>query len=242
MSGALQIRHRPSARRQWLLAIIAAAALVAGGVGVYELGVRHAGHQRAEVAQERRTWHRERTELERANRTLRERITLLETSREIDRGAYREVEASLAELEATLQAQAEELQFYRGIVSPEDRVAGLRLERAEIRPGAGEGRFVVRLVVVQALRQVDRQEGDISLVLHGRDADGERSIDLAEWPADETHSVDLGFSFRYFQQLEWEFRLPSAFVPSQLRVELRPAGRDAVPLEQDVDWPGEGMN
>lgn len=222
--------------------LIAAAAVVGGGVGVYELGVRHAGHQRAEVAQERRVWSRERSEFERANRALRERITLLETSREIDRRAYREVEASLAALEATLQAQAEELQFYRGIISPEERVPGLRLDRAEIRPGTGDGRFVVRLVVFQALSQVGRQEGDIRLVVHGHDAEGERIINLAEWPADEAGSVDLRFSFRYFQQFEWEFRLPSAFVPSRLRVELRPARQGAVPLEQDVDWPREGVS
>ncbi len=221
---------------------MATAALVGGGVGVYELGVRHAGHERAQVQQERRAWQRERAELTQANRTLRERITLLETSREIDRGAYREVEDSLAELEAALQAQAEELQFYRGIVSPEDRVAGLRLERAEIRPDTGSRRFLVRLVVVQALRQVDRQEGEVRLLLYGADADGEHSLDLAEWAADETHSVDLGFSFRYFQQLEWEFRLPEDFTPERLRVELRPAGRDAVPLDHEMDWPGEGAS
>ncbi|TVQ43999.1 MAG: hypothetical protein EA371_14290 [Gammaproteobacteria bacterium] len=225
-----------------MLAVVAAAVLVGGGIGAYELGARHAGHERAQVQQERRAWQRERSELERTNRALRERITLLETSREIDRGAYREVEDSLAELENALQVQAEELQFYRGIVSPEDRVAGLRLERAEIRPDAGRGRFLLRLVVVQALRQVERQEGEIRLILYGSDADGERSIDLAEWPADETHSVDLGFSFRYFQQLEWEFRLPESFVPSRLRVELRPGGRDAVPLDHDMDWPEEGAS
>ncbi len=238
MSGPLVVRRQPPRSRRVQLLVLAVIALLAAGWGLYELGARQAGFERAAVSQERRAQNRELAELRRQNQSLRERITLLETTGDIDRQAYRQVDASLAELQAAVQAREEELQFYRTIVSPEDRVPGLRLERAQLRR-VTRGSFALQLVIVQALRQVNRLEGSISLTLSGRDAGGERTLDLSEWLYDETGSVDFGFSFRYFQELEWEFRLPEGFAPSQLRVELTPSGRNAVPLSHSVEWPEE---
>lgn len=238
MSGPLVVRRQPPRHRRLQLLVLGVAALLAAGWGLYELGARQAGFDRAAVSQERRAQNRELAELRRQNQALRERITLLETSADIDRQAYRQVDASLAELQAAVQVREEELQFYRTIVSPEDRVPGLRLERAQLRRVTGD-RFALQLVVVQALRQVNRLEGSIAMRLSGRDASGERTLDLSEWLHDETGSVDFAFSFRYFQELEWEFRLPEGFVPSQLRVELTPSGRNAVPLSHTIDWPEE---
>lgn len=238
MSGPLVVRRQPPRRRRVQLLVLVVGALLAAGWGLYELGARQAGFDRAAVSQERRGQNRELAELRRQNQALRERITLLATSGDIDRQAYRQVDASLAELQAAVQAREEELQFYRTIVSPEDRVPGLRLERAQLRR-VGSAGFALQLVIVQALRQVNRLEGSITLTLSGRDAAGERTLDLSEWLSDETGSVDFGFSFRYFQELEWEFRLPEGFAPSQLRVELTPSGRNAVPLSHSVEWPEE---
>ena len=56
---------------------------------------------------------------------LRRQVAILETSQEIDQETYTLVEKNLDELQAQIQAQEEELAFYRGIISPEDGVAGL---------------------------------------------------------------------------------------------------------------------
>ena len=238
MSGPLVVTRQAPRYRRVQFIVLAAALLLTAGWGLLEIGARQAGYDRAAVSQERRAQNRELAELRRQNQSLRERITLLETSGEIDRQAYREVEASLAELQAAVQAREEELQFYRNIVSPEDRVPGLRLERAQLERLADD-RFALQLVIVQALRQVDRLEGSITLTLIGRDLAGPRTLDLSEWLHDETGSVDFAFAFRYFQELSWEFRLPEGFAPTQLRIELTPSGRNAVPLSHSMDWPKE---
>src|SRR5690606_34897958 len=85
-----------------------------------------------------------RAELERENAVLR-------TSREVDRETYAQVEANLARLETTIQAQEEELAFYRGIVSPQDGHLGLRVQSLEILPGDRERHYLLRLVLVQAI-------------------------------------------------------------------------------------------
>lgn len=227
-----------SARRRRLLAVLALAAAVAAGWGLFELGAWHAGLERTAISLERRSLNRELAELRRTNQALRERVTLLETSREIDRQAYRQVEISLSELQGEVQAREEELQFYRSILSPEDRLPGLRVERTDLRllPSGG---FVLRLVVVQAMRQSNRLEGEVQLLLRGRSGDEEQVLALAEWLSESSRSVDFGFSFRYFQELEWEFRLPEGFVPERLQVELLPGGRDAIPVSLPLEWPVE---
>jgi hypothetical protein len=242
MSGSLVVRPKGSARRRGVLAVSAVLALATLGWGLFELGAWHAGLERTAITRERRAIGRELAELRRANQSLRERITLLETSRDIDRQAYREVELSLADLQSEIQAREEELQFYRGILSPEDRPPGLRVERAEIRPQAQGGTFSLRLLLVQALRQNTRLEGELRLSLRGRSGGEEQVVDLAQWLSDATRSVDFEFSFRYFQELEWEFRLPDGFVPERLQVELVPGGQGAGPVSLGLDWPAEGTS
>lgn len=239
MAGSLIVRRSLPAGLRRLLAIAAAILLVVSAWGFYTLGGYHAGLDRTATNQQRRAQNSELAELRRLSLSLRERITQLETSRDIDRQAYRQVELSLADLQAEVQAKEEELQFYRGIVLPEDRVPGLRLGRTEIRPASDGGGFTLRMVIVQALRQPTRLEGRVRLTLTGHDDDGAASLNLAEWLASETGSVDFAFSFRYFQELEWEFRLPDGFVAEKVQVELTPSGRQEVPLNAAIDWPGE---
>ena len=65
----------------------------------------------------------------------------------------------MGELQAQIQAQEEELVFYRGIVSPQDGVAGLRIQSLEVLPGDGENRYLLRLLLVQAIVHSRRVAG-----------------------------------------------------------------------------------
>jgi hypothetical protein len=76
----------------------------------------------------------------------------------------------------------------------------------------------------------------LRLSLRGRSGE-EQVVDLAEWLSDATRSVDFEFSFRYFQELEWEFRLPDGFVPERLQVELVPGGRGLAPCRWVLTGP-----
>ena len=117
--------------------------LAAGGYLVYEFGRIQASYNLLDVARERQAYQDRIALQDRDNTALKEQVALLETHRDIDREAYKEVEESLVALQAEIQEQKDAVAFYRGIVSPEDgaNVRGLLyVDRSAPRGFAAESR------------------------------------------------------------------------------------------------------
>jgi hypothetical protein len=232
---------RTSSRRRSPVAYVVGALVVLIGLYVaFELGRYRAGYslidsQRA-IAQYRAQIAAERA----ANDELRRQVAVLETSREIDKATYAQIEASLADLEARIQAQEEELAFYRGIVSPQDGVPGLRVQSVQAESTDQERRYTLRLVLVQAIVHNRRVKGTVTLRLAGLHDGESASFDVAALaPAEEgesTGSTDFAYDFRYFQGLDAEVVLPVGFEPQELHVEIRPREPRGDMTTQSFDW------
>ena len=237
MKKARLIARPSSPGRTWGLAGFALAVLAAAGYLLFELGRVRSGYSLVDAQQRRAELKQEIEELDALNEQLRQRIAVLETSQEVDKEAYRQVEDNLADLQSRIQTQEEELAFYRGIVSPEDGVAGLRIQELELLPRDAETdrRFLLRLVLVQAVKHDRRVSGVVNLEVAGQ-RDGETvSYPLGELVAEDS-AASLAFSFRYFQDFQKELVLPTGFKPDRVEVELRPKGRGAKPVARVFDW------
>ena len=208
-----------------------------GGVGylLYEFGRYQAGYALLDAQAERQALKAEIATLEARNEDLRRQIAVFETSREIDQEAYSQVEDNLAELQANIQAQEEELAFYRGIVSPSDGVVGLKIQRFELLPADSDAAVLMRLVLVQAMKHDRRVSGVVKLSVHGEQAGAEAVLSLSELVA-EGESGELAYSFLYFQDLERQLVLPKGFLPDRVELEIRPKGRGGKPVSQSFDW------
>jgi hypothetical protein len=219
------------------VALSAVALALLGGVGylLFELGRYQAGYSRLDAQENSQALNAEITDLKSRNEDLRRQIAMLETSRGIDQEAYSQVEQNLAELQANIQTQEEELAFYRGIVSPSDGVAGLKIQRFELLPADGQDAVLMRLVLVQAMKHDRRVSGVVKFTVHGEKAGNAAVLALSELVA-EGESSDLSYSFRYFQDLERQLVLPKGFLPSRVELEIRPKGRGAKPVSQSFDW------
>lgn len=167
---------------------------------------------------------------------LRRQLAIGETASEIDRATYDEVRAELGDLQARIQAQEEELVFYRGIVSPQDRVAGLRIQRLEALPSNGESGYLVRLLLVQAIVHNRAVSGSVTLQLEGVQDGQSASFDAAELVV-PGESYDMDYEFRYFQALEAELTLPIGFEPQRMIVEILPNEARAERINQTFEWP-----
>jgi hypothetical protein len=166
---------------------------------------------------------------------LRRQIAIAQTSGEIDRETYSQVESNLSNLQAKIQSQEEELVFYRGIVSPQDGVAGLRIQTLEVLPADGERRYAVRLVLVQAVVHTRKLTGQVKLQLEGL-RDGQMvSLDGSQLAAGEGR-YDMAYDFRYFQGLEAELELPVGFEPQRINIEIWPNEAKAEKVYQSFDW------
>ncbi|SRR5690554_3986402 len=222
-------------RRKQLLVGSAALLVLAACYLIFELGRHQAGYS---LLEHRREGERLRERIAEQTETideLRRELAIVTTSRNIDRETYARLERTLTELEAKLQAQEEELAFYRGIIQPADGNAGLRVQSVEVEPGADERRFVVRIVLMQAIAQNRRVEGVVKLGVAGRRDGTLERLDLAELTGDDAIS-EIEYGFRYFQGLEQELVLPVGFEPTTIEIEVRPKSPRGEPLTQAFDW------
>ena len=99
--------------------------VVFAGYLVFEYGRISAGYDVVDAASERGELEAHIKSLDDEIEALKQEVALLETHRDIDREAYREVEGSLITLQAKIQEQRDAIAFYRGIVSPADGNSGL---------------------------------------------------------------------------------------------------------------------
>jgi len=224
-----------SSRPAWIYAL---GVLVAGGVLylTYELGRYQSGYSILDHRRERAQLTKQLAEERGVSDELRRQLAIGETSSEIDRATYAQVETTLADLQAQIQTQEEELVFYRGIVSPQDRVAGLRIQSLEALPGDGEGRYLVRLLLVQAIQHRARVSGAVKLQLEGIQDGQMASFDAADLVV-PGEPYDMAYEFRYFQGLEAELALPAGFEPQRMTVEILPSEARAEHINQTFEWP-----
>lgn len=222
-----------------LLAGVVLVILAAGAYLTYELGRYRAGY--SVLDERRRTARFERELAARAARIdeLERRQAILETSREIDAETYARVEQELERLQARIQAQDEELAFYRGIVTPEDGVSGLKIQTLELVPGDAERHYGVRLILVQAIVHNERLSGSVGLSVAGR-LDGEPAEYGYEALSAETETGPLEYDFRYFQTLEPTLALPVGFEPDTVTVEIRPREPRGDPVTRQFGWEAVG--
>jgi hypothetical protein len=225
---------RPSGRPIYVYAItvvvVLAAAYLCFELGRYRAGYSVVDHRRQLAAASARA-----LEGSTAAEELRRQVAILETSREIDRETYAQVEANLSDLQAQIQAQEEELVFYRGIVSPQDGVAGLRIQSLDVLPADAERRYLLRLVLVQAIVHSRKVAGVVRLRLEGV-LDGQpASYDVADLVAQDGN-YDMAYEFRYFQGLECELVLPVGLEPQRIEVEIAPSDQRADRVTERFDW------
>lgn len=215
----------------------AALVLVALAIGylVYEFGRIQANYNIVEVGNERQAYEDHIAALDQEIVTLKEQVAMLETHRNIDREAYKEVEASLTALQAKIQEQKDAIAFYRGIVSPQDGAAGLKVQDLKLTRGDAERVYNVRLVLVQSLKHDRKVSGDVEISVEGELGGTAATYAYADLLPDEA-DASWPFSFRYFQDFDREIVLPDGFTPERITIHVRSRTRSIDSIEETYSW------
>ena len=232
-TGAFVIRQHPTWRRRAVLIGTLLGGLLALYV-MYEWGRFEGGYSKFAEIQHRRELNAKMAALEEENERLRAEVASAELARNVDNKAYADVEKNLADLQAQVLKHREQLTFYRGIVSPEDGIGGLRIQRFQVLPNGADHHFRLRLVLVQSMRQEAVVSGAVVVQIEGvRD---NRPVQLALPQAGAVTRADgqLPFQFRYFQNLEQDIVLPEGFEPRAVNVEVRSAR--LAPVRESYPW------
>jgi hypothetical protein len=173
------------------------------------------------------------------NKSLQGRVAVLERSAGIDRQAAEDIGNDLVRLEEELQAAREEVEFYRGIVSPGDVQSGLRIHRFTLKYDAVPGRYHYDLVLTQLKHNNRPVSGVVDWKISGfmLGEPGELALKGITRPAVQ----QLKFRFRYFQALSGVITLPDGFEATRVILTITPEGNAGQePVEQEFDWPEAG--
>lgn len=220
----------------WLAVVLTIASIA--GYLMYDLGLSKAGFRSSAAATEIENLEAQNKKLAQANKALSEQIAVLETAAKIDREAYRQVDAQLAELQSRILAQQEDLEFYRGIVGEDDGSA-IRIQSFEVMPGMRDGEYELRLVLAQALRASREISGRVELQFEGLQRSEPLALPLGEL---NPELGTLAYRFRYFQDLKADIVLPPDFEPRRVRVRVMPrsrSGKSAKTVEEFFAWQPE---
>ncbi len=224
----------PNGRTVAFCAVVLAL-LGCAGYLVFELGRYEGGYSAVDQRREREEFQQIIHQQAVDNEELRRQITGLQTSREIDQETYAQVESNLSQLQLRIQAQEEELAFYQGIISPENGLAGLRVQTLNLTKAEPERHYVLRLVLVQAISHDRRAAGVVRFNIAGV-RDGATEELSPEEVLVDAESADIPYAFRYFQGLRRELVLPADFQPSQMNVEIWPQGSGGRPILHSYEW------
>jgi hypothetical protein len=232
-TGRFVIRQHPTWRRRAVMIGAVLGSIVALYVS-YEWGRFEGGYSKFAEIQHRRELAARLQTLEEENERLRAEVASAELARTVDNRAYADVEKNLADLQAQVLKHREQLTFYRGIVSPEDGIGGLRIQRFQVLPGAADRQYRLRLVLVQSMRQEAVVSGAVTVQIEGVRDNRPLQLSLPQAGATARADGQLPFQFRYFQNLEHDIVLPEGFEPRAVNVEVRSARLD--PVRESYPW------
>jgi heme exporter protein D len=220
----------------WLGVAVSVALLVTAAYVLFERGKSYAATRLEKLARQRSELQQRVAEVQKANLSLREQAAVSQRSSEIDRRASLEVRREFASLQDALLELRQELDFYRGIVSPGDATAGVRIQRFQLEPTTESGRIFYTLTLIQVKRNERYVRGVIEIEVEGQEH-GNPKVLLFKKLA-EGNSKALNYRFRYFQNFEGEIWIPPQFKPNKVRILLKPQGKGQLPgIEEVMDWP-----
>jgi hypothetical protein len=234
-------RHRPG--RRWVLVSGVTAAVLLGGWGLYSYTRAHtvSDFEKASLERDRlREDNREMSQKLRGalseNQGLKDQLAYVSRSQQIDDGACSAVKQSLASLQAESADLREQLGFYRGIVSPAETQAGMRVFEFKVSgpqaKDAAPGSYKYDLVLIQSVRHDKRVDGNVTISFDGLRGGAKQSLKMNDLATDG--NKNLLFSFKYFQEFSGSFRFPDGFRPLRASVTLEGDGMPRV--DDDYDW------
>jgi hypothetical protein len=206
---------------------------VASGA-LYNYGLTAAGAEKFSAFRTQSALREEIKRLKDESLDLRETLARAQRTLQMDQVAYQELDRSLKESAKEINRLREEVSFYRNIISPDNKVAGLKIDRLTIERASNpvDNQYRYKLVLVQALKHDHTVYGRVRLEVNGAQ-DGRDAVLTFPTANDKPHNVN----FKYFQEFEGVMKLPRNFQPSMVKVSITTTSPAAQTLEQNHAWP-----
>ncbi len=217
-------QHRPWQRT--LVTAVAVAALLLAGFALYRYTRQNTVADFEKATSERDRFQLERRDLAQQLRAakaelgkLRADLAYAQQAQTIDGEACNSLKATLGKLESEAGTLREQLAFYRGIASPDETKAGVRVQEFGVRKKNGQWHY--EMVLIQSVREESRIAGSAEVRIEGQLGGRPQAHALSSLIT--AGEKNLVFSFKYFEEFSGEFKLPPGFKPIKVAVTLNPS-------------------
>lgn len=230
----LVIRQERSGEKGRRQLVVASLVLAAAGCG-FGAGWLGSGQALNATTAERDRLQQALAESELTVSDLAQKVGILEKGGEVDRQAANEVRETIRELKIQVAGLEEEVSFYKGIMVPGDKPAGLQIGKVSVAQVEGrQYRYIVTMTqIAERRRQVS---GTLIMNLIGQTEGKAQTLPLHELNS-KVPAKGSRFRFRYFQELQGTLTLPEGFEPQQIKLLVQSAGKKPQRVEQTIDWP-----
>jgi hypothetical protein len=232
--GKLIVRTYAPARRWVIVAIL----LLLGSLALYvafELGRYKAGYDAMQSASERDALQAQIVQLQQQAREMRVQLAAAEEARVAEGRERSEIARTIGELQAQVERQQQDVEFYRGLVAQpgqKDDVL-LGVQQFHVAPLPGNQAYALRFSVNRLIRPGEALNGVFGITIEGTNDGNPTSADLAALTGGKN---ELPFNVRYTTSINQEVILPPDFKPERVTIELRPATKGVGPYRQTFVW------
>lgn len=233
MKSSLIVRsYHPRRRRIYLILAVLAAAVVLSGF--YWFAESRGGYLHFRSAAALSRANRALADQSRENAQLQLRIAFLEHSLKLANQSATLVRQSLIKQQAQLDDLQRQLTFYRGIVTPAETGAALRIAGLQVLPDGSAREYRFQIVLVRGDEHSKSPlRGTCSVTVSGERAGRQERLSLGSVSPDTPDP--LKFTLRYFANLSGALRLPAGFVPHHVDVSVKVQGKGKI--SASYSWP-----
>ncbi|MGH2843736.1 MAG: DUF6776 family protein [Solirubrobacteraceae bacterium] len=232
----LVIRPQPTGQR-WLAA---GTALVLMGVAIYlafEGGRYVGGFDAVKAAAQHSALQQKIHQLQSTQHRLQVQLASAQETQVSDIRERMEVARTIGELQAQVQRQQQDVEFYRGLLAPQlgqQLDLTVRVQQFHISALPTAQQFMLRFTLNRIVQPDRTVTGSLAITVDGSQAGMPASLDLATLSAGG--KGELPFSFQYYTDIEQPITLPTSFKPDSVTIEVRPDRKDMAPYRQTFIW------
>jgi hypothetical protein len=197
---------------------------------VFEFGRYSAGFDRAAAAAERRNLQQATVGLKSQIQDLHAQMAQLQMLQAGAAREHQEFGREMAELQAQIDRDRQDLAVYRGVIAPASNGSSLQVQQLRITAGEAAQQFVAHLTLMQGGKPDVTVNGAVSVRVTGQ-------LNGATTAVDGTGSTPQGaVSFRYYQAVDYQIQLPPGFAPATVEVTLRDGRSNGSVGTQSFPW------
>jgi hypothetical protein len=197
---------------------------------VFEFGRYSAGFDRASASAQRDELLQVIAGLKSQIQQLHAQVAQLQTLQAGATREHQEIGQELAEQQAQIDRDRQDLAVYRGVIAPSSSGTSVQVQQLRITAGDAANHFVVHLTLMQGGKPDATVTGDVSVRVNG-------TLNGAVAFVDGVGSAPKGaVSFRYYQAADYQIALPEGFSPATVIVTLRDGRASGSVGLQNFPW------